>query len=212
MSVFGARNPRRLLAWMLIAQQLFVGTGIALPCSVAAAGSTERYPCEKCGCGCRSAEQCWAQCCCFTNQQKIAWARQHGVAVPEFVVAAAKREAAAAEKPKCPHCDRRAVPKIAVSSPDARTRSDREQRNDEQRPSGKICWLDALRCHGLTEQWQATTPIWPSDPHVELCLVLLPVGRVEPQPVLRHLFCPSAPPTPPPKKVSAGTVTAPVLS
>jgi hypothetical protein len=69
-----------------------------------------------------------------------------------------------------------------------------------------------LRCHGLTEQWQAATPIGPCDSQTGLCLVLLPVGRIEPRPVLRQFFCPSAPPTPPPKKVTAGTVTAPVQS
>ncbi len=55
--------------------------------------SSEAYPCQHRPCGCQSAAQCWKKCCCFTNTQKVAWARAHHIAVPEFVLAAAKQEA-----------------------------------------------------------------------------------------------------------------------
>jgi hypothetical protein len=50
------------------------------------------FPCEHRSCGCRSAEQCWRSCCCFTNSEKLAWARSNGIAAPDFVVAAAAEE------------------------------------------------------------------------------------------------------------------------
>ncbi|MEM9703050.1 MAG: hypothetical protein AAF907_11475 [Planctomycetota bacterium] len=67
------------------------------------------YPCQDRRCGCGSAEACWAGCCCFTNAQKVAWAKENGVEIPAFVHAAAKRETAAAqvakkESPKTPTC------------------------------------------------------------------------------------------------------------
>lgn len=68
---------------------------------------SESYPCMDRPCGCASAEQCWKQCCCFTNQQKLAWAEKAGVKVPDYVVAAATREKAqptATVAPKCAHC------------------------------------------------------------------------------------------------------------
>ena len=69
---------------------------------------SEPYPCMDRPCGCASAEQCWKKCCCFTNQQKIAWAERAGVKVPEYVVVAAGREkaqkTAATVAPKCEHC------------------------------------------------------------------------------------------------------------
>ena len=69
---------------------------------------SEPYPCMDHPCGCASAEQCWRKCCCFTNQQKVAWAERSGVKVPDYVVTAAAREkaqvTAAAARPKCAQC------------------------------------------------------------------------------------------------------------
>jgi hypothetical protein len=202
MAPIGTRYLRRPFAWLLIVQQLLAGAGVLLPCPPAAAGSGERYPCEHCGCGCRSAEQCWTHCSCFTFEEKVAWARRNGIAVPEYAVAAAKREAAAPRKPACAHahCHHRGVPQAGGASHDARTRNhaEQEQGRDKDRSSHRVSLLNALRCHGLTQQWQAVRESWPGDRHVELWLVLLPRGCVEPWPFLRHLFFASPPPTPPP--------------
>ncbi len=54
---------------------------------------SELYPCRDRPCGCASASACWTGCCCFTNAQKIAWAKANGVTLPAFVHAAARREA-----------------------------------------------------------------------------------------------------------------------
>ena len=32
------------------------------------------FPCQGHRCGCVSAEQCWGHCCCFTPEQRLAWA------------------------------------------------------------------------------------------------------------------------------------------
>lgn len=82
---------------------------------------SQPYPCQHRPCGCKSAEQCWKSCCCFTNVQKIAWARQHKVTLPAFVVEAAKKEQAEQDAEKtvdvakspCKHC----CQKQAVESP-----------------------------------------------------------------------------------------------
>lgn len=58
-------------------------------------GSKDRsqpFPCMNRPCGCRSADECWKKCCCFTNIQKVAWAKANGVAIPRFVITAAKKE------------------------------------------------------------------------------------------------------------------------
>ena len=52
------------------------------------------FPCQDRPCGCRSAEQCWKSCCCFTNVEKVLWAKSHEVELPEFVLAAAAEETA----------------------------------------------------------------------------------------------------------------------
>jgi len=59
---------------------------------------SEPFPCQSRPCGCQSAEQCWKKCCCFSNGQKIAWARTQGVKLPDYVVAAANKEASSKKK------------------------------------------------------------------------------------------------------------------
>jgi hypothetical protein len=53
---------------------------------------SEPFPCQNRPCGCRSAEECWKKCCCFTDTQKVAWAKVNKVKLPDFVFAAAKKE------------------------------------------------------------------------------------------------------------------------
>jgi len=192
---------RRLMAWLLIVQQLCVGAGMALPCSAAAAGQGERYPCEHCGCGCGSAEQCWARCCCLTHREKVLWAERHGVAVPEFVAAAARdEESIAGQAPKCTHCHARGAAQAAAKAQGRRSGNDRQAGKDEDRRSGGICWLSALRCHGLHELGQAAVPTWTVERQATLRVVLLPADGVEPPSFLSIPFSPPAPPTPPPKE------------
>lgn len=46
---------------------------------------SQPFPCQHRPCGCRSADQCWKRCCCFTQAQKLAWAKRNGVTPPDFV-------------------------------------------------------------------------------------------------------------------------------
>lgn len=96
--------------------------------------SSEPFPCQNRPCGCRSAEQCWKKCCCFSNTQKIAWAKSNGVKVPDYVLAAAVKEKALpfsqrevcslpngtgqsiAKKTACPHCSKK-TPEARPSTP-----------------------------------------------------------------------------------------------
>jgi hypothetical protein len=45
------------------------------------AGGTP-FPCQHHACGCQSAAACWKNCCCFTREQKLAWAAQRGIVPP----------------------------------------------------------------------------------------------------------------------------------
>ncbi|MFV0442408.1 MAG: hypothetical protein ACK5Q5_02430 [Planctomycetaceae bacterium] len=59
------------------------------------------YPCMDRPCGCRSADECWRSCCCFSNVEKVAWAKEHRVQLPAFVLVAAERESKLVDtKPK----------------------------------------------------------------------------------------------------------------
>ena len=43
------------------------------------------FPCQDRPCGCRSAEQCRKKCCCFSAEQKLAWAKRHSVRATDVV-------------------------------------------------------------------------------------------------------------------------------
>jgi hypothetical protein len=51
----------------------------------AASPSGERFPCESCGCGCSSAQECWTNCCCYTPSERLAWAAAHRVEPPAAI-------------------------------------------------------------------------------------------------------------------------------
>lgn len=103
--------------------------------------SSEPFPCQNRPCGCRSAEQCWKKCCCFDNNQKIAWAKANNVSIPDYVVKAAEQEneriialeicsapATKQIKPSdihsagcCRHSARKSVAVTKLGKPDSRT-------------------------------------------------------------------------------------------
>jgi hypothetical protein len=46
--------------------------------------SSQPFPCQDHACGCQTAEQCWSHCCCFTAEERWAWAREHNVEPPAY--------------------------------------------------------------------------------------------------------------------------------
>lgn len=86
------------------------------------------FPCMQKSCGCRNAEDCWRGCCCFTNTQKLAWAKKNSFDVPDYVVDAARKE----EQPDKRPCQNESifellagffVPAVAGQSGDCCTKS-----------------------------------------------------------------------------------------
>lgn len=137
------------------------------------------YPCMNRPCGCASADQCWKQCCCFTNQQKVAWAKANNVELPEFVVAAANREAkenchTAINCPNClesepsvkaaakaTNCSTEQSSKVAMRAAKA-TKPRSPSANADSKTSPEVsseaashfCGIAVLECRGLSSLWQ----------------------------------------------------------
>jgi hypothetical protein len=133
---------RSALALLLAVNHLLVATGlpVPLPARDTERSSREMFPCMNCSCGCRTAEQCWRHCCCYTMTEKVAWAKAHGVTPPAFVVEAAAREAASAadaddHKPCCPDCHKK-----AAAAPEPPPRDDGQ--------TDRIILLKVLECQG----------------------------------------------------------------
>lgn len=111
------RTPFRKLTnpvyrWLSCLSVAFVLYAVLLPIPISLRSSdsvekdlSQPFPCQNRPCGCRSAEQCWKKCCCFTNSQKVAWARANSVDLPDYVLAAAKKETTAVKK-TCALCSK----------------------------------------------------------------------------------------------------------
>ncbi|HVJ81995.1 MAG TPA: hypothetical protein VNC50_13080 [Planctomycetia bacterium] len=131
-----SRNfPRRALAlaapWLALCSHLVLVAGLPLP---ARRDASVPYPCMSRPCGCQSARQCWTSCRCFSPAERVLWAKERGIAVPEFAVlptatemeALLTRNSAGAEGESCccakdadhsPSCC--AAPKPKASAPSA---------------------------------------------------------------------------------------------
>ena len=119
---FVSTRTRRLVTATAIIAYLLSVWGYPLP-ETASLDTSIAFPCQHHRCGCTSAAQCWQNCCCYSPQERIAWAAQHGVEIP--------REALAAMRAVEPHAmvDSQAVSEQACTACAAH---DDDCRGDEQ--------------------------------------------------------------------------------
>ncbi len=193
------RVLRSLLVFLLTVNHLVVALGIPIPAPELATGRKggEPFPCINCPCGCRTADQCWRHCCCFTLSQRLAWAKDHGVTPPSDVVEAARDEAAresgsrAADdcdhcQPCCGHCRKAAAVRTAETS------------RSEPGGPGYVVAIKALECqNGPLSNLKTLPAVLPSPadfvakPLLPLCMLTIP------GPMLRAIF--TDVPVPPPR-------------
>jgi hypothetical protein len=89
---------------LLVLVYLAVAVGFPVPTSSHREGG-EPFPCQSHAgaCGCLSAEQCWAHCCCFSFEGRLAWAYASGVEPPAFVQERSAKVAADPELQQATH-------------------------------------------------------------------------------------------------------------
>ena len=93
---------RLLLVGLCVVAHLAITIGFPVPTVSARTDySSKPFPCQHHHCGCHSAEQCWRSCCCMSMREKLAWAKEHGVTPPDYVLVAAAEEAAEDEPGSC---------------------------------------------------------------------------------------------------------------
>jgi len=150
---FCRQNSRRLLAFVVAASLLVSVVPIPVGRSAPQDKDSSRpFPCQNRPCGCRSADQCWKQCCCFTNAQKVAWARSRGVHPPAFVLAAAQSETrSATTKTACAHCSAHRKPK-GTSERSPLKAAPSPARADV---TNSVIGVLAQECHGHGWGWHA---------------------------------------------------------
>lgn len=81
-------RPRATLVVLTLVSHLFATLGFPLPSPTRATSkeSGRPFPCQSRPCGCRTYDECWAgDCCCFTLEEKLAWAAENGIEPPPHV-------------------------------------------------------------------------------------------------------------------------------
>ena len=127
MSSYLKVDGRRLTAIASIAILIFAAVGVPFPMVVKKDRSVP-FPCMDRACGCRSAAECKQHCCCFSNEEKIAWAKSRRLdpSTVAQVTPAAKTIACESCQPKsccakkisssCAHCPKKLI--AVPSTPD----------------------------------------------------------------------------------------------
>jgi len=77
----GIKAVRRFTA-IVVLLGYALGQGVVPLPRIVSKTSEIPFPCQHHACGCVSAAKCWKSCCCFTKEQKIAWAESRQIAVP----------------------------------------------------------------------------------------------------------------------------------
>jgi hypothetical protein len=166
---------RHFLVGLCVIAHLAATVGFPLPQPTEIEAGSQPFPCQHHHCGCRSADHCWRSCCCMSTQEKLAWAEKNGVSPPEYVLAAAKAEAAEAvaaaesETPSC--CSHVAVKR---SSCCAATHADTPKQccsaateKKAKRSTGRVAWvlgIHAQKCQGISTQWIILGAVLPPPP------------------------------------------------
>jgi hypothetical protein len=209
-----ARKPAAVIA-LLAYCVTALGLSVPLPTEK---DHSRPYPCMGHACGCRSAEQCWRHCCCFSPEEKLAWAEAHGVSPPPY-----------AEQPSAPgwqtvrRQDREAGHDCAACSPhleanrlaccggtaSARPCSHPSSRRPAEgsRPqtpsrSGWVLSMAALRCQGLNPWWVGVGPATPPPPPLTWTPCWPPAGWLFSADASVHVLA-QTPPDPPPRSADA---------
>lgn len=142
------RAIRRRAARVSCVMAALVGYGIA-SFGVPVARPTGKdlskpFACANRACGCMNADDCWKHCCCFTREQKLAWAVEHGVHIPAWVLN---------EKPRsC--CQQKQLAGGCCSKPQS------------EEKTKWVLGIAARKCRGQGVDWFSTAAVVPAPPRV----------------------------------------------
>jgi hypothetical protein len=181
---------RRLTGGVALLSYVTSALGLPLPSPIKKDRSVP-FPCQDRACGCTSAEQSSHSCCCFTPEERRAWAERHGV-TPTGCCGGG-----ASEKGECRGCSQ------------ACQGCEQEAGVDEKPccvPNGKsVRWssgLSALRCKGQGTLWVTTGAVLPPPPPLTWCPSMPCTGWLA-YPDIGVVTIAATPPDPPPRLACA---------
>lgn len=184
---------------------LIATLGLPLPAPAVPKDTSQPFPCQDHPCGCQTAEQCWRRCCCFTPEERWAWARAHQVEPPAYAEKPAeqgwstvklrdkdKAKAAPAAKSCCATHQGRS----ACCQPDSNRPA--KQSTPEKNPVRWITGMASWHCQGGPTLWVGVGAVVPVPPPLSWSPDWPLTSRV---PLMNAIAwdVPQNPPAPPPR-------------
>lgn len=83
-----SRRLRQLCTGVALIAYLLSIWGVPMPSASETSDTSTSFICQGHACGCKSADQCWHNCCCFSAAERLAWADSHRVTIPAALKAA----------------------------------------------------------------------------------------------------------------------------
>lgn len=189
-----ATAPSPAIRWLVLLAHAVVVSGLPLPIAspptagspaarrLAAKDRARPFPCMDKACGCSTAEQCFASCCCNSPAELLAWAQAHGLepatlaALERRTIAAGATEptgsccgtASCAAAPAADVCDeyRSLATRPAAQAPaDDQPVADDDDRVRPAAGTRMVSFTAMLACQGVLEGFiAATTALPPPNP------------------------------------------------
>ena len=146
------------------------------------------FPCQDRPCGCRSADQCRKRCCCFSHDQKLAWARKHGLKAEDVIIA---ERPTAGETPAKKCCSTKSAGLTAHCAA-AQTKS------KPSKSSRFVLIVKAMECQGI-EQTLFAQISFVTPPVIAPIGLMQPTGERIDTEITLYSPSVSEPPVPPPR-------------
>jgi hypothetical protein len=123
--------------------------------------SSQPFPCQNHPCGCRTAEECWSHCCCYTPEERWAWAKAHNVEPPAYAEKPSEKPVARGwNRVKLRDRDQEATTANCCCQAKAEQAScckpatDRSTKASSTNPRSRgVTTFSALRCQGYSTLW-----------------------------------------------------------
>lgn len=174
---------------------LAAAVGVPLPSGVRKDRSVA-FPCMYRSCGCHDAAGCKDHCCCFSNQEKLAWAAEHHVDATPFADTRLLAVEDGLPRPSCAKCDSAETPS---NDDGAACCANRPARQTSTIP--RAGWLSIVayrQCTGLAPLWTLLGAALPPPQVADCEHEWIVIGRVC-EGDLTLTFTSFSPPTPPPR-------------
>lgn len=180
------RIRRCLTVGLVLLGYLTAALGFPVPAAVVKDVSRP-FPCQSHSCGCRTADDCWQSCCCYSAAEKAAWARAHQVDLP--ATASNQGWNSPRQRDGCTSSGEGCCAQ-GCCSPQATPVAPKQ-----------VSWvigIAARQCHGLADLWLHSACAVPPAPPLTWAFEWTPSGWLAPAEMLPVALI-SSPPFPPPR-------------